>query len=615
MYQYNYSAVSSSTATKPVALYTSEQIYAMEQAWFVQGYSSFALMQQAAWQMSQHIIKAYYPQFMYVSHDNRYQQDSREQLPRANIWVGNGNNGGDGWLLALYLQQAGWEVMVITVGQDKAEDDDIVKDADVNERVTKNSHLITVSDARKAQQMAVIANCPYQRFEDIVNIGANLNTTKSQRQLPYAEVYVDALFGIGLDRKPMGIYQQAITTFNYYAKADKAWVIALDTPSGLVASTGQVYDDVAIQADVTLCLIARKFGLHTRDGMDYAGTVIDIPLIPYEPEIVPTAMLLTKARVMPARRQNSYKGSYGHVLIIGGNRIDGSQGMGGAAILSASSAMATGAGKITVACHQAFHSALLTSLPDAMTIDLHDKAGVKRLIQDASVIAIGMGLGRDETAKKIFTDYLQAAMLYHKSIIIDADGLYHLAALHSDKNDLVNQLKRYAFDHKVCLTPHSGEAATLLHTEVGSIEADRLAAISKCAQLYGGNWVLKGAGSLVLEQSAGQNKLYVCGVGNAGMATAGMGDILSGIVAGLLAQQDLTDEQRSLSQAVLIHGLAGDILVGDRLNVDKLAGNPIDYQRPYIKPERTHFTIGQRGLQAQDMPAAICHFMHILTTE
>ena len=580
-----------------VALYNSEQVYAMEKAWFAQGYSSFALMQQAAWQMSQHIIQAYHIRSMSVSHDNRYQQDNKDESPRANIWVGHGNNGGDGWLVALYLQQAGWKVMVITVGQDK------------------ESHSTTVSDARKAQQMAIAANCPYQRFEDRETNGENSDLMNAKNKLPHAEFYIDALFGIGLDRKPMGIYQQAINTFNQSSKADKAWVIAIDVPSGLVASTGQVFDCAAIQADITLCLIARKFGLHTKDGMDYAGTVIDIPLIPYGSITAPKATLLTRARSMTARRQNSHKGSYGHILIIGGNRVDGSQGMGGAAILSASSAMAAGAGKITVACHQAFHGALLTSLPDAMTIDLHDKAGVERLIQDASVIAIGMGLGRDETAKKLFVNYLKTAMLCHKSIVIDADGLYHLAALQTDKNALVNQLKKYTLEHNVFLTPHSGEAARLLNTEVEAIEANRLAAICHCSQLYGGSWVLKGAGSLVLEQSVGQNLLYVCGAGNAGMATAGMGDVLSGIIAGLIAQQDLSDEQCSLSQAVLIHGLSGDMLAGNGLGFDNVVGYLAGHQFTSTKPERTHFTVGQRGLQAQDMPAAIRHFMHIITTE
>lgn len=617
MYSYNYSHLSSSALTGAVALYSSEQIYDIEQAWFAKGYSSFALMQQAAWQMSQHIIQTYTAQSVCVSrrhgYQQSYQQNNMEQPPRVHIWVGNGNNGGDGWLVALYLQQAGWQVQVITVGQDDTESDDIIKRTDINERIARDSHLITLSDAKKAQQMAVTANCHYQRFEDIISNGNNPNIAKWSNRLPYAEVYIDALFGIGLDRKLTGIYQQAITSFNHYAKADKALVIALDIPSGLVASTGQVYDQVAIQADVTLCLIARKFGLHTKDGVDYAGKVIDIPLIPYDSKIVPSATLLTRARAIPKRRQNSYKGSYGHVLIIGGNRIGGSQGMGGAAILSASSAMATGAGKITVACHHAFHSALLTSLPDAMTLDLHDKVGVKRLIQEAAVVAIGMGLGRDKAAEMLFVDYIRAAMLYKKPIVIDADGLYHLATLHTDKDLLISQLKKYANDHEVCLTPHSGEAAKLLHTNIEAVESDRSAAISQCAQRYGGNWVLKGAGSLVLEQSIVKSQLYVCGVGNAGMATAGMGDILAGIIAGLFAQQDLMDDQRSLSQAVLIHGLAGDSLVGATLTKYMSLENLVNCQFPDTKPENPHFDIGQRGLQAQDMPIAIRHVMHSIT--
>ena len=617
MYSYHYSHLSSSALTGAVALYSSEQIYAMEQAWFAQGYSSFALMQQAAWQMSQHIIQTYTAQSVCVSrrhcYQQSYQQNNMEQPPRVHVWVGNGNNGGDGWLVALYLQQAGWQVHIITVGQDDTESDDIIKGADIDERVARDSHLITLSDAKKAQQMAVAANCPYQRFEDIKSTGNNPNIAKWSNRLPYAEVYIDALFGIGLDRKPTGIYQQAITSFNHCAKANKALVIALDIPSGLVASTGQVYGQVAIQADVTLCLIARKFGLHTKDGMDYAGKVIDIPLIPYDSKIVPSAVLLTRARAIPKRRQNSYKGSYGHVLIIGGNRIGGSQGMGGAAILSASSAMATGAGKITVACYHAFHGALLTSLPDAMTIDLHDRVGVKRLIQEAAVVAIGMGLGRDKAAEMLFVDYIRAAMLYKKPIVIDADGLYHLATLHTVKDSLISQLKKYANEHEVCLTPHSGEAAKLLHTNIEAVESDRLAAISQCAQQYGGNWVLKGAGSLVLEQSMAKSQLYVCGVGNAGMATAGMGDILSGIIAGLFAQQDLMNDQRSLSQAVLIHGLAGDSLVGTTLTEYMSSESPVNYQFPYTKPENTHFDIGQRGLQAQDMPIAIRHVMQSIT--
>ena len=583
--------------TKPVALYSSQQVYAMEQEWFAHGYDSFALMQQAAWQMTQHIIDIYDQKQSCIANGIACKHDARQ--PRVSIWVGGGNNGGDGWLIAHYLQHAGWQVQVITVGIENTDSGNVSADID----------SAVVSDAIKAQRMAVAAHCSYQRFED-----SEFALNNQENSAMQADVYVDALFGIGLDRAPTGIYKQAIHTFNQVAKSNntlssQALVIAVDIPSGLVASTGQVFEQVAIQADVTLCLIARKFGLHTKDGMDYAGEVLDIPLIPYT-SIKPVALLLNRAHGLSVRRQNSYKGSYGHVLIIGGNRIDGSQGMGGAAILASASAMATGAGKITVACHQAFHGALLTSLPDAMTIDLHDQKGVKTLIKEASVIAIGMGLGRDETAKVLFIDYMQASMTDGKSIVIDADGLYHLASLQADRHSVVGQLREYSTKNHVCLTPHSGEAARLLDKSVAEVEVDRLAAIKQCADIYGGSWVLKGAGSLILEQvleqilestleqAVGEERIYVCGVGNAGMATAGMGDVLSGITAGLLAQQDLADDQRSLRQAVLIHGLAGDLLV---------------HQQPCPSNKNSRLFIGERGLQAQDMPAAIRHVMHLIT--
>ena len=577
--------------TMPIALYNSKQLYAMEQAWFAEGHDSFGLMKQAAWQMAQYIA-ALYEQKMLNTHALANVKFYRRPTykPRASIWVGRGNNGGDGWMIAYYLQQMGWPVEVVTVGFDSHH-------FAINDTTQHPNEKKVLSDAQKALQIALSTNCSYRRFED----GNDNDKVGKQRQ---ADVYIDALFGIGLDRAPTGIYKQAICAFNAAAQDNSALTIALDIPSGLVASTGQVFDQIAVQADATLCLIARKFGLHTKDGMDYSGEIIDIPLIPYQmgnKAFKPAAKLITTAHVLNPRRQNSYKGSYGHVLVIGGNRIDGSQGMGGAAILSASSAMATGAGKITVACHEAFHGALLTSLPDAMTINLHDADGIKNLIMEASVIVIGMGLGRDEKAKAVFMTYIETAIVEGKPIVIDADGLYHLAALHIDEHQLVSQLKEHSVKHQVCFTPHSGEAAKLLNKKVSEVEADRLAAIKQCTENYGGNWVLKGAGSLVLEQDKEEHRVYVCGVGNAGMASAGMGDVLSGVIAGLLAQEDLSEEAGSLHQAVLLHGLAGDCLVNKKEKLGSMTNN-----------DRS-LLVGQRGLQAQDMPAAIRHIMQLIT--
>ena len=593
--------------TKPIALYNSEQVYAMEQAWFAEGYDSFGLMKQAAWQMTQQIEQIYERKTVSASHSTNTNVYHRSAHPRrASIWVGKGNNGGDGWLIAHYLQQAGWQVEVMTVGF--SENDFVIDDQPVTSKnpSDKQSDSSNITDATKALQIALASSCNYQRFEGIIS-----HDDADKINLP-ADVYIDALFGIGLDRAPEGIYELAINAFNNATQQNNALAIAVDIPSGLVASTGEVFERIAIQADVTLCLIARKFGLHTKDGTDYSGDVVDIPLIPYQmacPQTAshhmvaeknasqafePVATLLTAAHSMKPRRQNSYKGSYGHVLIIGGNRVDGSQGMGGAAILSAASTMATGAGKITVACHEAFHGSLLTPLPDAMTINLHDASGVKGLIKQASVVAIGMGLGRDEKAKALFIDYVQAAIENEKSIVIDADGLYHLASLHMDNHELIAELREYSTNHRVCLTPHSGEAARLLDQKISKIESNRLQAIKQCAATYGGNWVLKGAGSLVLEQEEGKEQIYVCDIGNAGMATAGMGDVLSGVTAGLLAQQDLSVEARSLHQAVLIHGFAGDVLVNQ------------------ANSDTNTLLVGQRGLQAQDMPAAIRHVMQLM---
>ncbi|WP_201548758.1 NAD(P)H-hydrate dehydratase [Psychrobacter fjordensis] len=588
----------------PISLYSSKQLYAMEQAWFDKGHDSFGLMQQAAWQMTKHIEQLYEKKYLNrqsltsvnFSHRHNHQY-------RVSIWVGKGNNGGDGWLIAYYLKQAGWHVQIVTVGFDGSDldnsgFDEVIFDQvsfDKSDTTTISNSKSSIPDAQKALQVARSANCKYERFEDSQN---DLRSTALQ-----ADVYIDALFGIGLDRTPEGIYKQAIGAFNELTEQNNGLAIAVDIPSGVVASTGEVFDRIAIQADATLCLIARKFGLHTKDGVDYSGQVIDIPLIPYQVGNVafePVAKLITTGQALSPRRQNSYKGSYGHVLVIGGNRVDGSQGMGGAAILSASSSMAAGAGKITVACHKAFHNALLTSLPDAMTINLHDTQGVQHLIKAASVVAIGMGLGRDDKAQALFVNYIQAAMTAKKPIVIDADGLYHLASLQLKNDKLISQLREYSTDNEVFLTPHSGEAAKLLNKKIHEIESDRLSAIKLCAKTYGGNWVLKGAGSLVLESGLDQQQIYVCGVGNAGMATAGMGDVLSGVIAGLLAQQDLEPEMRSLHQAVIIHGLAGDILVSQTNQYNS------------GKSDRGHLLIGQRGLQAQDMPVAIRHVMQLL---
>lgn len=570
-------AISANSAffrARPKQLYSSEQVYAIEQAWFSAGYNSFALMQQAAWQMAQYLIRHGQAEL-----GPRAKGLSTTANPtNAVVWVGAGNNGGDGWLLAHYLLQAGWQVTVVDVGQ-------IDGTAD--------------NDAAHAKMKATKTLAAY---DGIMIPFSEIESDKAKWLLSKAQYHIDALFGIGLDRAPTGDYAQAIHYFNSLTNSSAVTAVAVDIPSGVVATTGQVFDDCAIRADITLCLVASKVGLTIRDGIDHSGEVVDFPLIPNLNNPKPCAWQLHSALSMSPRQQNSHKGSYGHVMIIGGNQSAGAQGMGGAAIMSSGSALASGAGKVTTACHTAFHGALLTTHPNAMTVDLQQTETVDKLIAGTDVVAIGMGFGREDDALVLFKHYLHTAIREQKPLVIDADGLYHIATLRQKKDGLIKQLKAHTADYQVCFTPHSGEAARLLDKAVTEIEADRLAAIRECANIFGGDWLLKGPGSLVLVDET----CYVCSTGNPGMASAGMGDVLSGLLAGLMAQTDLPTEQRSLYQAVLIHGMAGDLRAHGKLNT---SGSTCGFNTSGL------LAVGERGLQAHELLDAIGSVMSALITE
>ena len=509
---------------QPIALFTPKQVYAMEKIWFEKGNISYSLMQQAAWQIA-HWVNQNIVARAYLQLDEKGRPYIAENTAlTACVWVGSGNNGGDGWLVAYYLKQMGAKVSVIEVAQASTDDAKSAK----NQAIQSG---ITVYPFSEGQYQSVVAD---------------------------ADLYIDALFGIGFDRIPTQAYAKAIMAINERKRyqADRLNVLSIDIPSGLVASTGQVFEGCAVKADVTLCLVARKLGLHIKDAADYCGQIIDIPLIPSALNQSPVAWLQYQATPLVQRENNTHKGSFGHALIIGGNQVDGSQGMGGATILSATTAFATGVGKLTVACHTAFHSSLIGSVPNAMSLDLHNIQAVKALIEQSDTIAIGMGLGRDELSLRLFSEYLQHSLELDKDLIIDADGLYHLATLADETPQLIEQLIAHAKLNEVWYTPHSGEAARLLNTKASEVEADRLAALSSLQNKYHGSWLLKGAGSMVMSNQ----QVYVCGAGNPGMATAGMGDVLSGLAAGLLAQSTLAKSTRSLQQAVMLHAMAGDKL-------------------------------------------------------
>lgn len=531
-----------------IALYSPKQIYDLEKNWFSKN-DSFALMQQAAWQLA-HIIKQ-----ESSNQKGSHPQKSNHSQKSVLVVAGAGNNGGDAWLVAHYVNKLcpHWSVTVVQVAAPSTLDSQTA-----NQMYQSNC-------ANAAKYMTLMAF-----LQPLYELGLSY----------HYDVVIDGLLGIGLDGKPSGDYQTIINWINHYRKqSDSCQVISIDVPSGLNAATGEVYDDTAIKADNTLCLIGRKVGLHIGDSKDYVGAVIDVPLLPIEQSGILLHSLLPN---LPQRQQVSHKGTYGHVLIIGGNRLQDGHGMAGAAILAASAALSSGAGKVTVACHRDFHSAIITALPNAMTADLHNIASVIELINAVDVVAIGMGLGRHKATLDLFNQYLTAIKQSEKLCVIDADGLYHLAdwAGTSDGLNAPIRPRLGQSNQRFYLTPHSAEAGRLLNKHYADIDRDKISAIRALAHQYGGNWLIKGAQTIVLERDS----IDICGLGNAGMATAGMGDCLAGLMAGLLGQAIAAP----MLTSVLIHAKAGDTLA------EKM---------------------GEYALQANHMASAIGDIIHQITDD
>ncbi|MFZ7792689.1 NAD(P)H-hydrate dehydratase [Acinetobacter lwoffii] len=475
-------------------VYHSRDLQAWEQRWFHQQNSSYGLMQQVAWGISQRLITLF----------------SQQKIKKIAVCCGQGNNAGDGYLVAKYLKQAGFQAHIYAAELGNSKD--------------------LASAVLEAQRVGVQF---YSHFDF---------------QSEY-EVYIDALFGIGLNRQLASDWQNVIHGIN----RQNGLKISIDIPSGLDANTGQPLP-VAIKADYTFTGLGLKAGLFTGQGKEYAGKIELISAIPTDTELQPIACLSSHQIQLPKREAFGHKGSYGHVLVVGGHAD-----MGGAVIMAAEAAFAAGAGKVTIVCDAKHHTAILSRAPNIMLRDINLLTQEQRqaLIQQVDAVCFGMGLGRDSWSEQQYTAWFELTQQSDLEVVLDADALWFLA-----KQPQVLNSQTYA-------TPHPGEAATLLACSTAEVEMDRIAAIHALQQKYQGQWVLKGSGSLILEE-----RLYICNAGNAGMGTGGMGDVLAGMIASLKAQ---FAQKIYLHEIVTLHALAGD----------ELAKN------------------GERGLQAQDMKHAI----------
>ncbi len=439
------------------------------------------------------------------------------------VWIfcGRGNNGGDGYIVASLLKEQG-----------------------ITHRVFAMGIPHTNTEANLA-------------FEYYLSLGGNIEFDLPENFTVPPEITVDAILGTGIKSAPKEDAAEWILFVNDLG----GFKISIDIPSGVIANTGMVPGN-CINADLTVCMLGLKPGLFTSDAVDYTGKVVfdslnvstdhfynqishqEIPLrrLGYE-DIIAN---------LPKRVTSSNKGDSGKVLLIAG-----SLGMGGAALISGIGALRAGAGLVKIATDLHNVSAINSCRPELMTINIFDEEALVQAINWADVIAVGPGLGQGLEVSQI----LENLNGVRKPVIVDADAL----------NLISKGLDLYL--ERMVITPHPGEAARLLGTSASEINADRINAACRLYERYGSTVLLKGAGTIVYDGK----RITIISEGSPAMATGGMGDLLTGMIASLCAQG------LSLSQATcvaaVIHGRAGSMASKEAGVIGTL---PLDLA-PYIR--------------------------------
>lgn len=427
----------------------------------------------------------------------------RARWPEARkltVCCGGGNNGGDGYVIARLAREAGLAV-----------------------------ELIALKAPSELSGDAATAAAEWQAVDGIV---------ADAERLLSGEVIVDALLGTGLDRAPAGDYARLIQRINDSARP----VLAVDVPSGLNADTGMPLE-LAVRADVTVTFIGNKRGLYTGQAGYWCGQRLffdlDTPAAIHD-AIEADARLLSVADLrhgLPPRRADTHKGDLGHVLVIGGDT-----GMAGAPVLAGRAALRTGSGLVSLATraeHAGFASGMQAEL---MAHGVESLDALDILIDRADVLALGPGLGHSDWSRAIW----QRALSCGRPSVMDADALNLLAVIDDSPAP-----------SRAVLTPHPGEAARLLGCSVADVQSDRFGAVRSLTERYRAVVVLKGHGTLINEP---EGVLAVCPYGNPAMASAGMGDALTGVIASLLAQGLKPFDAACCG--VLAHALAGDAASG-----------------------------------------------------
>ena len=434
------------------------------------------------------------------------------QWPEArsiSICCGGGNNGGDGWVVARLAVQSGWDVEVVWL----SDPSDLQNEAQL-------AHRAWLEVAHDAVSRPFDASVAFR-----------------------GEIVVDALLGTGF-RAPLSAPLRAcIEAMNETTLP----IVSIDVPSGLCASTGTPAEEGGcVSADLTIGFVGRKCGLYTGQARCFRGRMVfsDLGIEPFIFDEVPAQALLLQSDMLqtalPIRSPVAHKGNNGQVLIVGGE-----YGMAGAPVLAGLSALRSGSGLVRLAGREEMVQAAIANQPALMAHDLKSADDMQALMSHSDVVAIGPGLGQSDWAQ----DLLEQACGFNGPLVVDADGLNLLAKRSVRRSGLI-------------LTPHPGEAARLLDTTVTEVESDRFAAASALTEKYDAVVVLKGAGTII---SGVDGAVSVCDQGSSAMASAGMGDALTGVITSLWAQGMRPYEAACLG--VLVHALAGDQAASTRRQI------------------------------------------------
>ena len=429
------------------------------------------------------------------------------RITSLSVLCGGGNNGGDGLVIAGLAAQKGISVDLVL----------LTDPSDYKREAASAWHWLQTLSEEEPEIKALLTINEWQQ-------GYSIN----------AGVIVDCLLGTGLTGDVRGHYAEAINAINSAQKP----VLAVDIPSGLCSDTGRVLG-CAVTADYTVTFIGVKQGLLTGEApnkvgqLEYDGLGVTESVFNQVRHSCLRADWNQLKSAIPKRPRTAHKGVFGRVLIIGGDH-----GMAGAALMAADAACRVGAGLIYAATRPEHVPGWLAHRPEIMVKGLDITQQVEAMLEPVNVIVIGPGLGQQAWGQQLF----QKALLVDKPMIIDADALNLLAQ------------KEIAPRDNWVLTPHSGEAARLLGCTVEEVEQDRFAAVSLLQKKYGGTIILKGAGTLI----ASPTSLYLVNSGNPGMASGGMGDVLSGILGGLLAQKEILNSAVA-PIAVALHGEAANL--------------------------------------------------------